>query len=73
MLKLYLPPVPPLTGGNVIVSKDVWVELIAYINTMQDTINTQASKIVDLSKQLNVANENISKIAVAVGGLYDET
>lgn len=73
MLKLYLPPVPPLTGGNVIVSKDIWIELIAYINNMQDVINTQASKIIDLSKQLNIANENISKIAVAVGGLYNET
>lgn len=73
MLKLYLPPVPPLTGGNVIVSKDVWVELIRYIESMQTVINTQAETITKLSKDISKSKENIAEIAKAVGGLYNET
>jgi hypothetical protein len=73
MLKLYLPPVPPLTGGNVIVSKDVWVSLIQYIESMQTVINAQAEAITKLSKDNAESKKHIAEIAKAVGGLYNET
>lgn len=73
MLKIYLPPVPPITGGNVIVPKDVWASLVQYLNTMQEVINAQAEVITQHSKDISKSKENIAEIAKAVGGLYDET
>lgn len=71
MLKMYLPNVPPLMGGNVIIPNKVWVELVDYINTMRDTINTQADTIVSMRKELDTATSNIQSLAKALGGLYE--
>lgn len=71
MLKMYLPNVPPLMGDNVIVPNKVWVDLVNYINTMSDTINTQADTILSMRKELSTATGNVQKLAQALGGLYE--
>ena len=72
MLKLFLPSVPPLAGGNVIIPNETWKLLVEYIDVMHDVINAQADKIVSLNNDISRANENIKTLAKAVEGVYDE-
>lgn len=72
MMKLYLPSVPPIVGGNVVIPNETWKHLVDYIGVMHDTINAQADKIVSLNNDLSRATENIKTLAGAVKGVYDE-
>ena len=72
LLKMYLPNVPPITGGNVIVPNEIWNQLLSYIDTMRGCINAQADIIVELRKDLNTANSQIVVLAESLEGLYDE-
>lgn len=72
MDKLYLKPVPSLTGNNVIVPKEVWTALVRYLDEVHTAVNNQASEIVKLTNDVATSNKNIATIARAVGGLYNE-
>lgn len=72
MMKLYLPSVPPIVGGNVVIPNETWKRLVDYIDTMHDVINAQADKIVSLNNDISRANENIKTLAKAVEGVYNE-
>ena len=72
MIELYLPDLPPVVGGNVIVPSEVWDKLMQYLNAMRERINTQADTITNLTKDLNTAKLNITTIAKGLEDLLYE-
>lgn len=72
MIKMYLPNVPPTIGDNVIIPSKVWTELIYYIDSMRDCINTQADTIGKLSKEVDTANSRIKILAKGLEDVYNE-
>lgn len=71
MTKLFLPSVPPILGGNVVIPNEVWDKLISYLGLVHDTVNQQADKIVALTKELSKCRADIKILAEALGGVYN--
>ena len=71
MLRMYVKELPPTYGGNVILSKSSWDELIEYLETVTKVVNRQAKVIEKLLNNVGNNTKDIKTIAEALGGIYN--
>lgn len=71
MIEFKVPEVPELPGGNVIVSKKVWNDVLSYIRDLQRALNNQANELVLQSQRISKVESNSAELAKALGGIYD--
>lgn len=71
MSDLRLPSLPPVVGGNVIVSNEAWTALVKYLRTVQTVVNSQSAQLAEITKELSQCRAHIATIAEALGGIYN--
>jgi hypothetical protein len=71
MVRLYVKKLPPVHGGNVILSKESWDELVEYLSHLATVVNEQAKVIAKLLDKTGTNTNDIKLLAEIVGGIYD--